>query len=159
MHKPTIYVETSVWSYAFAEDAPESRKATLDFFELAREGVYELFLSEVVLDELSRAPDELARTLGKLVQEVRPVRLELDEEADRLAQQFLRLGAVPPSKIEDAQHVAVAVINELDMLVSWNYRHLVNIRKREAFQHISAMSGYYKPLHIISPLEVGDESQ
>ena len=158
MHKLSIYVETSVWSYAFAEDAPESRKATEDFFELARQNLYELFVCDVVLDELGRAPEELARMLGKLVQEIKPVNLEFDREADRLAQQFLQLGAVPPSKIEDAQHVAIAVVNELDMLVSWNYQHLVNVRKRQAFEHISAINGYYKPLHIITPLEVGDES-
>ncbi|MCK4849792.1 MAG: PIN domain-containing protein [Phycisphaerae bacterium] len=158
MHKLSIYVETSVWSYAFAEDAPESRKATEDFFELARQNLYELFVCDVVLDELGRAPEELARMFGKLVQEIKPVNLEFDREADRLAQQFLQLGAVPPSKIEDAQHVAVAVVNELDMLVSWNYQHLVNVRKRQAFEHISAINGYYKPLHIITPLEVGDES-
>ena len=116
MHKSSIYVETSVWSYAFAEDAPESRKATLDFFDFAREGLYELFVSEVVLDELSRAPNDLAKTLQQLIQQIRPVDLEFGEEADHLAQEFLQLGAVPPSKIEDAQHVAV--VNELDMLVS-----------------------------------------
>ena len=76
-----------------------------------------------------------------------------------LAQRFLELRAVPPSKIEDAQHVAVAVVNEPDVLVSWNYRHLVNVRRREAFEHISAIAGYYKPLHIATPLEVGDEGQ
>ena len=121
MQKSSIYVETSVWSYAFAQDAPESRKATLDFFDLARQGLYELFVSEVVLAELSRAPKELAGTLQQLIQEMIPVNLEFAEEADHLAQEFLRLGAVPPSKIEDAQHVAVAVVNELDILVSWNY--------------------------------------
>lgn len=159
MHKPSIYVETSVWSYAFAEDAPESRMATLDFFDLARKGEYELFLSEVVLAELLRAPDELAKKLYGLVGEMKPANLELDEEADRLAQKFLQFGAAPPSKVEDAQHVAVAVVNELDMLVSWNYRHLVNVRKREAFQHISAMNGYFKPLHIVNPMEVCHDSQ
>jgi hypothetical protein len=44
MHKPSIYVETSVWSYAFAEDAPESQKATLDFFAAARKEAFQLFI-------------------------------------------------------------------------------------------------------------------
>jgi hypothetical protein len=55
--------------------------------------------------------------------------------------------------------VAIAVVSELDMLVSWNHRHLVNVRRRELFTHISAMQGYYKPLHIVTPLEVEDENQ
>ena len=152
MHKPNIYVETSVWSYAFAEDAPESRKATLDFFDLAREGIYELFVSELVLDELFRAPAELAKEFGKLVQEIRPVSLEFDEEADRLGQQFLQHGAVPPSKIEDAQHVAVAVVNEVDMLVSWNYRHLANINKEKLVNSINLLEGYRYPLRLCTPM-------
>ena len=157
MHKPCIYVETSVWSYAFADDAPESRKATLEFFDLAKEEICELFISDIVLSEISRASDELITKLMGLIQDIRPAQLELDQETDNLAQHFLNLGAIPPSKIEDAQHVAIAVVNELDMLASWNFRHLVNVRKKEAFQHISAINHYYKPLHIVNPMEVINE--
>ena len=70
-----------------------------------------------------------------------------------LAGKFLEMGAVPPGKPDDARHVAIAMVNALDILVSWNYRHLVNVRRREAFQHIGAMQGYYKPLHIATPEE------
>jgi predicted nucleic acid-binding protein len=159
MRKVAIYVETSVWSHALADDAPESRTATLDFLGAAEALGYELHVSEIVLTEISRAPEDVARKLQALLQEHHPATLDFDEEADRLAQEFLRFGVVPLAKIEDAQHVAVAVVNELDILASWNYRHLVNVRKREAFRHVSAMNGYYKPLHIVTPLEVGDETQ
>ncbi len=159
MRKPSIYVETSVWSHAFATDAPDLHKATLEFFEAAREGAYELFVSDIVLEEISRAPDELASRLRELVDEIGPVLLEFDEDTARLAEEFMRLGAVPPSKVNDARHVATAVANELDTLVSWNYRHLVNVRRRETFRQISVMSGYYKPLHIVTPPEVEDEGE
>ena len=55
MIRPSICVKTSVWSYAFAEDAPESREATLSFFDMANAGHFELFVSEVVLGEIARA--------------------------------------------------------------------------------------------------------
>jgi predicted nucleic acid-binding protein len=152
--KLTVYVETSVWSHALAEDAPESHAATLRFFDYARQGGCELFVSEVVLDEIARAETDLARQLHGLVSELRPVVLELDEEAQLLAARFLEMGAIPPGKPDDARHVAIAMVNALDVLVSWNYRHLVNVRRREAFQHIGAMQGYYKPLHIATPAEV-----
>jgi len=158
MRKPSIYVETSVWSQAFADDAPESRDATLEFLATARRGAYELFVSEVVLAEISRASDELAAQLGELVQGLGPGVLEFDEEIDALARSFLEHRALPASKVEDAQHVAVAVVNELDVLVSWNYRHLVNVRRREMFHQISVMNGYYKPLHVVTPPELNDES-
>lgn len=156
---PAIYVETSVWSHAFAKDAPESKAATLRFLELARTGVHDLYISAVVLDEISRAPGELKPRLLRLIQEHSPRMLRFAEHAFRLAQSFLDWGAVPPKKADDARHVAVAVVNEMDMLVSWNFRHLVNVRRREAFRHISAVNGYYKPVHIITPSEVGDESE
>ena len=154
-----IYVETSVWSHAFAKDAPESRASTLEFLRRALGATHDLFISDVVLAEIGRAPEALAADLLSLIEKHSPVLLELDEEAAALADRFLQLRAVPPSKVEDAQHVAIAIVNDLDMLLSWNYRHLVNVRRREAFHHISALGGYYKPLHIITPPEVSDESE
>ena len=158
MRKLSVYVETSVWSHAFAEDAPPLREATERFLADAREGKYELYISDVVLDEIARAKEELADRLRQLVKELDPVILHLDEDMDLLAQDFLEQGVVPPSKIEDSQHVAAAVVSELDVLVSWNYRHLVNVRRRENFYKISVMHGYYKPLQIVTPLEVDNES-
>jgi predicted nucleic acid-binding protein len=156
VHKLSIYVETSVWSHAFAEDAPESRAATERFLEDAREGKYDLFVSDVVLDEFRRASDELERLLRGLVSDLNPVFLEFDEDCFSLSQEFLQHGIVPPSKVDDARHVAVAVANELDILLSWNYRHLVNVRRREMFHQISVNNGFYKPIQIITPSEVND---
>ncbi len=53
--------------------------------------------------------------------------------------------------------MAAAIVNDLDALVSWNYRHLVNIRRREEFHRISVMNGYYKALQIVTPPEVPNE--
>ncbi len=159
MHKLSVYVETSVWSHAFAEDAPQLRKETEKFFDEAKKGKYRLFISAVVLKEISRANEELAARLRGLVEELDPVTLEFDDDMDQLAQQFLAQGVVPPSEIEDAQHVAAAVASELDVLVSWNYRHLVNVRRREEFHHVSVMNGYYRPPQIVTPPEVDYGSQ
>lgn len=155
----TVYVETSVWSQAFAEDAPDLRKATLLFFDRVRAGECEIFISDMVVDELEQSPPELREKFARLIRDVEPAELELSDEAARLAEQFLSLRAVPPGKIVDARHVAIAVVNELDILASWNYRHMVNVRRREVFGHISAMNGYYRPLHIVSPPEVDYGSQ
>lgn len=159
MPKLSIYVETSVWSHAFADDAPDSREATLKFLDAARQAKYDLFVSEVVFEEVSRAAPELAARLRELLQELAPVSLDFDEDMFGLAQEFLQHSVVSPSSIDDARHVAVAVVSELDVLVSWNYRHLVNVRRREKFHQVSVMSGYYKPLHIVTPPEVDDESE
>lgn len=158
MRKLSVYAETSVWSHAFAEDAPELREATEQFFDNAREGRYDLFISSVVLQEIARADKELATKLRRLIDDLSPIELDFDDDMDRLSQEYLSHGVVPPSKVEDAQHVAAAVSSELDVLASWNYRHLVNVRRREKFYQISVMNGFYKPLQIVTPREVDDES-
>ena len=159
MRKLSVYVETSVWSQAFAEDAPEIRKATGRFLDEARSGIYDLFVSDVVMEEIARASAQTAERLRGLVGELDPVLLEFDEDSLTLAREFMRAGVVPPSKVDDARHVAVALSNDLDVLVSWNYRHLVNVRRRELFHQISIENGYYKPLQIVTPPEVSDVAE
>ncbi len=159
MHKLSVYVETSVWSQALAEDAPEIRKATERFLAEARKGTYNLFVSDVVMEEIARASKETAERLRGLVTELDPVLLEFDEESFSLAREFLRVGAVPPSKVDDARHVALALTKSLDVLVSWNYRHLVNVRRRELFHQVGVGNGYYKRLQIVTPPEVSDVAE
>ena len=156
MRKPSDYVETSVWSHAFADDAPESREATEQFLAQAREGRYDLYVSDVVAGEVARASEETARRIRGLIAEFAPILLEFDEDSFQLSEEFLKHAVVPSSKVDDARHVAVAVTNDLDVLVSWNYRHLVNVRRRDLFHQVSVMNGYYKPLQIITPPEIGD---
>ncbi len=159
MHKLSVYVETSVWSHAFAEDAPDNRKATERFLDEAREGRYDLFVSDVVMEEIARASEDTSERLRALVSELDPVFLEFDEESFSLAREFLRAGAVPQSKVNDARHVAVALTRGMDVLVSWNYKHLVNLRRRELFRQVGVSNGYYKPLQIVTPPEVSDVAQ
>jgi predicted nucleic acid-binding protein len=159
MRKPSIYVETSIWSQLTTDDAPHMREATEDFLVEAGRGKFNLFVSQVVFEEIARASEETTKQLQSLIETYKPVFLDFTEEAWSLAEEFLRNGAVPPSKVDDARHVAVAVANELDILLSWNYKHLVNMRRRELFHYISVVNGYYKQLQILTPLEVPDESE
>ena len=61
---------------------------------------------------------------------------------------------VSPKKIEDAMHIAVATVEELDAVVTWNYRHLANLRKSELFYSVNLEKGYSKKIEIITPMEV-----
>ena len=110
------------------------------------------------MDEVANASADLAERLSKLILGLTPVFLDFDDDAAALTREYLAHGAVPAGKVDDARHVAVAVANDLDALVSWNYRHLVNVRRREIFQQVSVANGYYKPLQIVTPPEIGDVS-
>ncbi len=156
MKKLKIYLETSVWNFVFADDAPEKMAITQEFFELVRKGVYHVYISDVVLAEINRASDDTKKKLLDLIEEIEPENLELTQEAEDLAAIYLERKIVPEKKVEDALYVAVATLEELDALVSWNYRHLANLRKSDLFFGVNLEQGFHKKLEIVTPLEVMD---
>ena len=149
-----IYVETTVWSFAFADDSPDYTADTLRFFERCRAGDHDLRISGVVIKEIDRSDDSTRAAIRRLISEIAPIEIPLSREAEALADAFLRLGAVPPSKPDDAAHVAAAFIGGCDVLVSWNFKHIANVRRAERFNAIAVLQGFSKRLIIASPAEV-----
>jgi len=154
MKKVHVYIETSVWSFAFAEDVPEYRADTIAFFDLCRRRLFEPYVSSAVLSEIEFAEAPLRKRLEELVRSVRPVLLPWLPEADDLSKAFVRERAVPPSKPQDARHVAIAMAHDLDVLVSWNFRHIVNLRREERFNAVALLAGFHHHLRIVSPKEL-----
>jgi len=154
MQKFHIYIETSVWSFAFAEDVPDYRADTLTFFELCKKQVFESYISRAVLSEIHRAHTTLRKRLEELVRDVKPAMLPTLPETDSLSKAFIRENVVPSGKPEDARHVAIAMVHGLDVLVSWNFRHIVNIRREERFNAVALLEGYHHRLRIVSPKEL-----
>ena len=158
MKKLKLYVETSVWNFIFAEDAPEMKEITKTFFALIKEGTYEVYASDVVLDEIDRAPHPKKEKLMELINQVGPIVFELTPESEELAQQYIKRKIIPANKVEDALHIAIATVAEIDAVITWNYKHLANLRKEEFFQSVNLEFGYLKKIEIITPMEViGDE--
>lgn len=157
MKRPQLYLETSVWNYYFADDAPEKREITLSFFDKIRQGEYEIFISDIVVEEIGKADDSKKRSLLDIIAEYGPTMLIISEEVAGLAQQYISEGALPASKIEDAMHAAVATVFEVDALISWNLKHLANLKKMELINAINIKAGYFKRLELITPMEVSDE--
>lgn len=80
--------------------------------------------------------------------------MEITGEADELAKSYMSRGIVPEKKEDDALHVAIATVAEMDALGTWNYQHLANLRKAELFHSVSLEMGYFKKLEIVTPMEV-----
>ena len=92
--------------------------------------------------------------LIQVVREIEPTVVEFDSRAEELAEAFVRERVVPASKPQDARHVAAAFVAELDVLVSWNFRHIASVRRADRFNAVALLEGFYKPLRIVSPPEV-----
>lgn len=152
-----MYIDSSVWNGAFDEHALQVRSETVAFFDrLSGTGEHEALVSDVVLQELGQAPAVRAAQLRELLRRVAPVRLDLDDESAALAEEDIQHGVVTAGHRADARHVAIATVGGADVLASWNYRHLVNRRRRDAFNGVNAILGY-STIEIISPPEVFDD--
>jgi predicted nucleic acid-binding protein len=153
--KLRLYLDTSVWSFAFAEDAPQYRDATREFFRLASEGRFDLFGSSIVRSELNRTNNlRLREAMAKLYGNL-PVRdLEVTPEAEELAGKYLQAGVLPPKSLNDALHVALATVSDVAIVLSWNFKHLANVDRNDRFRSVNLLEGYRLDLRIVNPLEV-----
>jgi predicted nucleic acid-binding protein len=157
MKKPQLYLETSVWNFIFADDAPEKKEITLRFFDKIKKGEYEIFISDVVIEEIGRASNEKRSLILNVIKDYKPQKLIINEEVVELAKNYISEGILPQEKFEDSTHAAVATIFEMDALISWNLRHLANLKKMEMINGVNIKQGYYKRLELITPMEVSDE--
>ena len=164
MRRLRIYLDTSVINFLYADDAPEKRDITQEFFE-TRLDLFDVSISDMVLVEIGRTRDaERCRLLREAVGKygLVPVALDEDEAAEvgAMAESYMREGIVPASKRDDAVHVAICTVLEFDVLLSWNFQHLANVKKQIRINTVNQRQGYLKPLLLLTPLEVmGDETE
>ncbi len=154
MKKLKLYIETSGWNFYYADDSPEKRDITIEFFDLVGKNLYDIYISDVVIREILRASEFEQKQLFALIEKYSPQEFSLTKEAEELAQSYIDRGVVPSSSWEDALHVAIATIEEMDVILSWNFKHLANIRREEKFHSVNLTEGYMKPLQIVTPMRV-----
>ena len=156
--KSTIYLDTSVINFLFADDSPEKREITVDFFDnFVKLGIYDTYITEYVIAEINQTTDNEERLrLLKIVEDYPIEILPVDkvEEIGLLAQNYLDNGIMPPKKLFDALHVAFCVVSKIDYLVSWNFKHLANINRERRVLAKNYELGYIHPLRIITPTEL-----
>ncbi len=157
MRKLKLYLETSVWNFCFADDAPEKRDSTIQFFDLVREGRYDIFISRIVFDEIDRASEEEQLLLTGLIASYQPKELELNEEVLKLADKYLREGALPKRAADDAKHVAVATFFSMDALITWNLKHLANLKRIRLINIVNMKEGFSDRIALLTPMEVSYE--
>jgi predicted nucleic acid-binding protein len=149
MKATALYLDSSVLGGYFDD---EFRDATRELWSQMEQGRWQ-FVSSVVVDlEVSKAPERVRRLLRDTFTDSDTV-LPLTEEAEDLAQAYLKQKAVSADYADDARHVAIAVTHGIGIVVSWNYRHLANLRRETAFNGVNLLQGY-PPVRIVSPLEL-----
>lgn len=138
-------MDTSVINFLFADDAPEKKEITVDFFDnFIKTGIYQTYISNFVVQEINQTTNLAKREL----QDINEIRL--------LATLYIEKEVIPLKKLFDALHIAAAVVNKIDYLVSWNYKHLANVTREKKIIAINLENNYTHSLRILTPLELID---
>jgi PIN domain len=147
--KPRLYFDTSVFGGVYDEEFEEI--STL-LFEKVRLGQIICVYSDLSEAELQNAPLQVREYFEALPKEYMQF-VEVTEEAYELAQKYLDEKVVGPTSADDCRHIATATLNKVDFLVSWNFKHIVNVFRIRGYNSINLRCGYLQ-LDIRSPKEI-----
>ena len=149
MKKQRIYLDTSVFGGYFDD---EFQDFTKPLFERINSGEFIIIFSTILETELKFAPEKVRN----LVKEIENKDTEFVEETDNaveLATEYIAERVVGETSYSDCLHIALATINQADLLISWNFKHIVNIERIRGYNSINIKNGY-KQLEIRSPREL-----
>lgn len=144
--KQRLYIDTSVFGGYFDEEFAEF---TIPLFVRFQNSEFKLLFSTITQEELSFAPEKV-KDLVKSIKIESTEFIDASEEAVDLASQYISEKVVGQTSFDDCLHIALATINRADFLLSWNFKHIVNVQRIQGYNSINIKQGY-KQLEIRSP--------
>src|SRR5690606_7758131 len=148
MERQRIYLDTSV--FGGLHDA-EFQHYTESLFERIKNSEFEIVLSNITEQELENAPAKIRATIG-LLPKNSTIYVKSNIEAAELAKRYIDEGVVGLTSYADCLHIALATIHHIDILVSWNFKHIVNVAKIIGYNSVNISAGY-NTIDIRSPRE------
>jgi predicted nucleic acid-binding protein len=143
-----VYADTSVFGGIFDEEFETSSKA---FFDTIKKGSFKLITSELVREEIQAGPPKMLDIFEEFL--VNAEIAEITEGVLQLQQSYVQAGIVSEKYATDALHVALATVSNADLIVSWNFKHIVNFQKIPLYNAVNTLNGF-EQIAIYSPLEV-----
>ncbi|MGH2569414.1 MAG: hypothetical protein ACRDGA_13835 [Bacteroidota bacterium] len=131
---------------------PEFEKDSRRFINAVKDGRIVMLLSEVVIQEILQAPENVQNVLASIPASSTE-KVSLSKEIIELRNAYIEAGILSPKWIDDATHVAAATVARADAIVSWNFAHIVRLDKMKSYNQVNLISGY-GILTIVSPQEV-----
>ena len=135
----------------------EFREPSRQLIDKFARGEMTLALSALTLRELGAAPARVRKILGVVPSQHTEV-IDLSEEAEVLAAKYIERGVLSSKMLADALHIAAATLAGVDVLVSWNFKHVVNLRRIQAYNEVNRDMGY-GALDIRTPREISDDER
>lgn len=151
MKRLKIYLDATIPNYVFNDHTPEKQKSAKALFEEIKSGKHEAYISKIVIDEISAAPELKQSKMAEILRDI-PV-LDISEECNDLAQEYLGRNIIPEDYKNDALHIAIATVYGIDALVSYNFEHIVRLKTIREVSGTNIAKGY-KIIDLIIPEEV-----
>ena len=150
MNKIKIYLDTSVISHLEAEDTPEKMQDTINFWQELIKGQYIVALSDLTIAELSKCAEPKRTLLFEHLSVIDYVEVREIPETITLADEYLKYGVLNPKSRDDCRHIAIATITGCKYIVSWNFKHFVNIKTINKVQAVNKLMNYNE-INILPP--------
>lgn len=150
MRKIKVYLDTSVVSHLMQDDAPEKMSDTLKLWEMFKDEKYDVYLSTVTLEEISKCPEPKRSTLRNFLGQIHYTIINITDEIEMVAQKIIDMDILTKKSYDDCQHIAAAIVGECNCIISWNFKHIVNIKTIHGVRAITNLTGY-KDIDILSP--------
>ncbi|MCP4403770.1 MAG: type II toxin-antitoxin system VapC family toxin [bacterium] len=142
LEKNKLYLDTSIPSAYFDNSKPVRQLITQKWFEHDA-CLYDLYVSVVVIQEIERFPNlEKREKIKELTFDYEMNVLDFPQQAMDLANEYMAKGAIPPSEPEDAYHIAIATMNRIEALASWNFKHIVSFNPIRKVHELNRKYGY-----------------
>ena len=147
--KLRIYIDTSVIGGCNDDEFNKWSNQLINEFKI---GMHRPVISEITEAEITKAPQKVQDILRDLIDYNCEILIETEESIE-LAQKYIEAEILSKNFENDARHIAVATINNVDIIVSWNFKHIVHFDKIRQFNSVNLREGY-KAIEIYSPREV-----
>lgn len=148
MPVPSLYLDTSAIGGYFDD---EWEDATRELWRQREAGRWRFFSSPITVAELTDAPENVRQLFEDTF--APEALVAVTTEVEQLASHYLAQAVLTPKYTDDARHVAACTVSRLDYLVSWNFRHLVNVQREAGFNAVNLLQGY-PPVRIVNPLQL-----
>jgi hypothetical protein len=163
MDKPKIYLETTMFSFYYENrqhgEYQKYKTQARQVFDLIKAGKYEPYTSILATDEIDNEKNpEKRENMWRLITDYSVKILPANgNEVKRIASLYIQEGAVSPAYETDAAHIAIATVNGLDFIVSFNFTHIVRIWTIEKVRRVNVRENYqgigiYKPVEVLEEL-------
>ena len=123
---------------------------TRKLWDMFKDGKYDVYLSTVTLEEIADCPEHKRSKMYDYLEQINYTPIKITDDVSDIAQQIIDMGILTRKSYDDCQHIAAAVVNACDCIISWNFKHIVNIKTIRGVRAITNLEGY-KPIEILNP--------